>query len=48
VDRRTAAEEAWVRAVEGLFRSLLHDLMSGRRRVPKQAVAQFEEESNNE
>jgi type I restriction enzyme S subunit len=33
VDRRIAAEEAWVRAVEALFRSLLHDLMSGKRRV---------------
>ncbi|GAB4481021.1 MAG: restriction endonuclease subunit S [Anaerolineales bacterium] len=45
VDRRIAAEEAWVRAVEGLFRSLLHELMSGKRRVPAEWRISFESES---
>nr|BAL58067.1 type I restriction enzyme, S subunit [uncultured Chloroflexota bacterium] len=45
VDRRIAAEEAWVRAVEDLFRSLLHELMSGRRRAPAEWRVSFESES---
>ena len=33
VDRRIQAEEAYARALGDLFQSLLHELMSGRRRV---------------
>ncbi|MDM7325056.1 MAG: restriction endonuclease subunit S [Thermus sp.] len=33
VDRRIAAEEAYARALEDLFQSLLRELMSGKRRV---------------
>ncbi len=33
VDRRIAAEEAYARALGDLFQTLLHELMSGRRRV---------------
>ncbi|GAB6067554.1 hypothetical protein JCM13664_08720 [Methylothermus subterraneus] len=38
VDRRIAAEEAWVRAVEDLFRSLLHEMMTAKRRLPPEFV----------
>ncbi|MDW8246672.1 MAG: restriction endonuclease subunit S, partial [Sandaracinaceae bacterium] len=34
VDQRIQAEEANVRALEDLFKTLLHELMSARRRVP--------------
>lgn len=33
VDRRIAAEEAYARALGDLFRSLLHELMSGKIRL---------------
>jgi type I restriction enzyme S subunit len=38
VDRRIEAEEAYVRALETLFKSLLHELMTARRRLPKEFV----------
>lgn len=34
VDRRIQMEETYVRALQDLFRTLLHELMTGRRRVP--------------
>lgn len=44
VDRRIAAEEAWVRAVEHLFRSLLHKLMTGKQRLPATNIQHFSKE----
>lgn len=38
VDRRIAAEEAYARALGDLFKTLLHDLMTARRRVPVAAI----------
>ncbi|BCX05871.1 MAG: restriction modification system DNA specificity subunit [Candidatus Roseilinea sp.] len=38
VDRRIEAEEAYRAAAQELFRSLLHELMSGRRRLPADCV----------
>lgn len=38
VDRRIDAEEAYARAAQELFRSLLRELMSGRRRLPADCV----------
>lgn len=45
VDRRIEAEEAYRCAAQELFRSLLHELMSGRRRVPAEWRVSFESES---
>lgn len=42
VDRRIEAEEAYARAAQELFRSLLQELMSGRRRLPAEFVARFQ------
>ncbi|GIV84773.1 MAG: hypothetical protein KatS3mg052_1780 [Candidatus Roseilinea sp.] len=44
VDRRIEAEEAYARAAQELFRSLLRELMSGRRRLPAEFVAHFQQE----
>lgn len=44
VDEKIAAEEKRRSALETLFKSLLAQLMSGRLRLPKQLVAQFEQE----
>ncbi len=41
VDRRIQAEEAYARALGELFKTLLHELMTGRRRLPPDFVAQF-------
>ncbi|MCX7689096.1 MAG: restriction endonuclease subunit S, partial [Fimbriimonadales bacterium] len=41
VDRRIQAEEAHVRALEALFRTLLHELMTARRRLPAEFIAKF-------
>ena len=43
VDRKIEAEEARKEALEGLFKSLLHDLMTAKIRLPKAFVEQFEE-----
>jgi type I restriction enzyme S subunit len=43
VDRKIEAEEARRGALEGLFRSLLHQLMTAKRRLPAEFVAQFEQ-----
>ena len=42
VDRKIEAEENRKRALEGLFKSLLHHLMTAKVRVPKEVVEQFE------
>ncbi len=42
VDRRIQAEEAYARALEALFKTLLHDLMTARRRLPREFIARFE------
>ena len=44
VDRKIEAEENRKTALEALFKSLLHDLMTARRRLPKDYVRLFEEE----
>jgi len=41
VDRKLAAEEARRQVLEALFKTLLHDLMTARRRLPADYVAQF-------
>ncbi|MCS7249269.1 MAG: restriction endonuclease subunit S [Anaerolineales bacterium] len=41
VDRRIQAEEAHVHALEALFRTLLHELMTARRRLPAEFIAKF-------
>jgi type I restriction enzyme S subunit len=43
VDRKIEAEEARRGALEGLFRSLLHQLMTAKRRLPAEFAAQFEQ-----
>jgi len=43
VDRKIEAEEARKEALEGLFKSLLHDLMTAKIRLPKAFVEQFGE-----
>lgn len=42
VDRRIQAEEAYARALEALFKTLLYDLMTARRRLPREFIARFE------
>jgi len=41
VDRKIEAEQARRQALEALFKSLLHDLMTARRRLPPEFVARF-------
>ena len=41
VDRKIEAEQARRQALEALFRALLHDLMTARRRLPPEFVARF-------
>ena len=48
VDRKIEAEEAKRKALEELFRSLLHELLTARRRLPAQFVEQFEEKAEVE
>ncbi len=43
VDRKIEAEEQRRAALEALFKTLLHDLMTARRRLPPAFVAQFEQ-----
>jgi len=45
VDRKIEAEEQGKAALQTLFKTLLHDLMTARRRLPAEFVAQFEKES---
>jgi type I restriction enzyme S subunit len=45
VDRKTEAEEARQRALEALFRTLLHDLMTARLRLPPAFIARFAEDA---
>ena len=42
IDRKIEAEENRKRALEGLFKSLLHHLMTAKVRMPKEVVEQFE------
>ncbi|GIV25137.1 MAG: hypothetical protein KatS3mg026_0829 [Bacteroidia bacterium] len=44
VDRRIEAEEAYGRALEALFRTLLHELMTAKRRLPADFIARFQQE----
>jgi type I restriction enzyme S subunit len=48
VDRKIEAEEARQRALEALFRTLLHDLMTARRRLPAEFISRFAEETDHE
>jgi len=41
VDEKIRAEEARKEALEALFKTLLHDLMTARRRLPAEVIAQF-------
>ncbi|MEJ5251083.1 MAG: restriction endonuclease subunit S [Armatimonadota bacterium] len=43
VDEKIRAEEAYRDALDGLFKTLLHQLMSAQIRLPKAFIAQFEE-----
>ena len=43
VDRKIEVEEKRKRALETLFRTFLQDLMTARRRLPKEFVRRFEE-----
>jgi type I restriction enzyme S subunit len=45
VDRKLETEEARKQALEALFKTLLHDLMTARRRLPREFVARFEGDS---
>jgi type I restriction enzyme S subunit len=45
VDRKIEAEEARQRALEALFRTLLHDLMTARLRLPPAFIARFAEDA---
>jgi type I restriction enzyme S subunit len=45
VDHKLEAEEARKLALEALFKTLLHDLMTARRRLPREFVARFEGDS---
>lgn len=44
VDRRIEAEEAYARALEALFKTLLHELMTAKRRLPQEFIARFQQE----
>ncbi|MEM1692255.1 MAG: restriction endonuclease subunit S [Thermofilaceae archaeon] len=46
VDRRIQAEEGYKRALEALFKTLLHELMTARRRLPQDFIACFTESPN--
>jgi len=43
VDEKIRAEEVQQQALEALFKTLLHDLMNAKRRLPFEVIAQFEE-----
>jgi len=43
VDRKIEAEENHKRALEGLFKSLLHHLMTAKVRMPEAFISRFEE-----
>jgi len=45
VGRKIEVEEQQKAALEALFKALLHDLMTARRRLPAEFVVQFEKES---
>jgi type I restriction enzyme S subunit len=45
VYEKIRAKEAWQQALEALFQTLLHDLMTARRRLPRELVARFEGDS---
>ncbi|MGC8968755.1 MAG: restriction endonuclease subunit S [Thermus sp.] len=48
VDRKIEAEERRKQALEALFKTLLHDLMTARRRLPGEFIARFAEETCHE
>lgn len=48
VDEKIRAEEGRKAALEALFKTLLHDLMTAKRRLPAEFVARFKEGSLNE
>lgn len=47
VDQRIEAEEASVRALETLFKTLLHELMTAKRRLPRELVMHFQQEETD-
>ena len=44
VDEKIRAEEGRKEALEALFKTLLHDLMTAKRRLPGEFAAQFAKE----
>lgn len=48
VDEKIRAEEGRKEALEALFKTLLHDLMTAQRRLPAEFIARFEEENHDE
>jgi len=48
VDEKIRAEEARKEALEALFKSLLHNLMTAKIRLPVDFIAQFSEQANHE
>ncbi len=48
VDRKMEAEEGRKQALEALFKTLLHDLMTARRRLPAEFIARFAEGTGDE
>jgi len=48
VDEKIRAEEARKEALEALFKSLLHNLMTAKIRLPADFIAQFSEQANHE
>ena len=48
VDEKIRAEEGRKQALEALFKTLLHDLMTAKRRLPKEFIAQFNEGDGHE
>ena len=46
VDRKIQAEEQRKAALDALFRTLLHHLMTGKVRVPSELIRQFQEENH--
>lgn len=48
VDEKIRAEEARKQALEGLFKTLLHDLMTARRRLPVEFITQFDGDNSHD
>jgi type I restriction enzyme S subunit len=48
VDEKIRAEEARRQALEALFKTLLHDLMTARRRLPVEFITQFNQDNSHD